>query len=56
MKYANSCNNEKSQLALVKTFSETPKRVLVFLETNLNWKERISKNMLDGKLYYEKAK
>jgi hypothetical protein len=22
----------------------------------MNWKERISKNMLDGKLYYEKAK
>ena len=22
----------------------------------MNWKERISKKMLDGKLYYEKAK
>jgi hypothetical protein len=22
----------------------------------MNWKERILKNMLDGKLYYEKAK
>jgi hypothetical protein len=32
MQYANSCNDEK--LALVKTSSESSKRVLVFLETN----------------------
>ena len=34
MKYANSCNDEKSQRALVKTCLESPKRVLFFLETN----------------------
>jgi hypothetical protein len=42
MQYANSCNDEKSQRALVKTGSESPKRVLGFLETNheLEGKER----------------
>ncbi len=34
MQYAYSCNDEKSQRALVKTCSESPTRVLVFLETN----------------------
>jgi site-specific DNA-adenine methylase len=34
MQYAKSCNDEKSHRALAKTCSESPKRVLVFLETN----------------------
>ena len=34
MQYANSCNDEKSQRALVKTCSESPQRVLVFLKIN----------------------
>jgi hypothetical protein len=34
MQYAISFNDEKSQRAFVKTCSESPTRVLVFLETN----------------------
>jgi hypothetical protein len=34
MQYANSCDDEKSQRALVKTYSDSPKTFLVILETN----------------------
>ena len=57
---ASSCHDEKSQRAPAKTFSESPKKVLVFLDRlgNQPWTGRkgFRKNMLDGKLYYEKAK
>ena len=43
-----------------KNMFRVSKRVLAFLETDhevdMNWVERILKNMLDGKLCYEKAK
>ena len=42
-----------------KNMFRVSKRVLAFLETDhevdMNWVERILKNMLDGKLCYEKA-
>ena len=60
MQYANSCNDEKSQRALVKTCSESPKRVLVFLETNHELEGKDIEKYVGWeakpKLYYKKAK
>jgi hypothetical protein len=57
MQYANSCNEEKSQLALVKTCSESPKRVSFFLETNHELEGKNIKKYVGWEaLLYEKSK
>ncbi len=56
MQYANSCNDEKSPRALVKHVQSLHKGFLFSWKPTINWKERISKKLLDGKLCYKKAK